>query len=800
MDASFPDEQNHERVKHKLGLRAQLVVAGLCLLVLSASIFRDFLFGDALLLFKDAGSDSINDYYPSFVHLSDYVRSQGFPSWSFYTGMGQDLSYLAGYLILEPVTWLPRTLIAQALVFQHLAKILLAGLLFFCFFQLRGLRPAASLLGSLLLSFSAYMCMGACWYPLADEVVCFSGLLLATEVALKRGRWFVLAPVVALLGAIDAFHLYLGALFLLLYVPARLFGQCGWQPRTILRISLPLAGGAALGAGLSAILTLPNLYAIVNSPRGSGASSFAARLSSFPVFGFESRLHYVTAALRPFANDILGTAESFRGWQNYLEAPLTYCGLLCLIVIPQAFIGASRRHRLVYGLFLAGLLLTTIFPWFRYLFWFFQGDYYRALSLFSILGLITLAAIAFSHHVEGRPLNLWLLAATTLVVIGALYLPVKEMQDRIDPVLKQQAIIFLVCYAGLLGAGQFLRRTKITGWIIVLLAAFELTLFDRITVSNRSTVSKQELQSRVGYNDETVDAIGDIKAGDSSSFYRVTKIRPSSLGVLPSLNDAMIFGYYGTPYYSSFNNLNYIDFLAATEAVVPTTEIETRYSVGLLNNPMLALFAGEKYALVENPIYLQRTEQYEFVRRYGRDYLFRNARFLPLGLAFDRYISKDMFFKLVAREKPEALLRSVVLSNQSEGEKFGLSPIALYDLDEEIRNSSLTEVVATRRKTALDLTRFEQTRIEGKVVLERKSVLVIQTPFDRGWDALQDGQPAPVLKVDVGLLGVALEAGEHKVELSYRNPYLATGTAVSLGSLLILAVGVWRWPRLGATA
>lgn len=345
MDASFPDEQNHERVKHKLGLRAQLVVAGLCLLVLSASIFRDFLFGDALLLFKDAGSDSINDYYPSFVHLSDYVRNQGFPSWSFYTGMGQDLSYLAGYLILEPVTWLPRTLIAQALIFQHLAKILLAGLLFFAF-QLRGLRPAASLLGSLLLSFSAYMCMGTCWYPLADDVVCFSGLLFATEIALKRGRWFVLVPAVALLGAIDAFHLYLGALFLLLYVPARLFGQYGWQPRTVLRISLLLAGGATLGAGLSAILTLPNLYAIVNSPRGSGASSFAARLSSFPVFGFESRLHYVTAALRPFGNDILGTAEAFRGWQNYLEAPLTYCGLLCLVVIPQVFVGARRRHQL----------------------------------------------------------------------------------------------------------------------------------------------------------------------------------------------------------------------------------------------------------------------------------------------------------------------------------------------------------------------------------------------------------------------------------------------------------------------
>jgi uncharacterized membrane protein YfhO len=783
-------------VKNKLSPRALLVFAAFCLIGIGGLIFRDFLFGDALLVYKDGGSDSINDYYPSFVHLSDYVRSHGFPSWSFSTGMGQDLIYLAGYLVWEPVTWLPRELIAHGLVYQHLGKVLLAGLLFFGFLLLRGLRPAAALLGSLLVSFSAYMCMGACWYPLADEVVGFSGLLFAIEVALKRGLWFVLVPIVALLGAIDAFHLYLCALFLLLYVPLRLFGRYGWQPRTVWRISLLLAGAATLGAGLSALLTLPNLYAMVNSPRGSGTSSFAATLSSSPVFGFESHLHYVTAALRSFANDILGTAEAFRGWQNYLEAPLTYCGLFCLVVIPQVFVGATRRHQLIYGVFLAGLLLATVFPWFRYLFWLFQGDYYRAFSLFSILGLITLSATAFSRYLEGRPLNVWLLALTTIVVVGVLYLPVTELQTRVDSDLKQQATIFLVCYAGLLGAGQLLRQTKITGWIIVALAAFELTLLDRNTVSNRSTVSKQELKARVGYNDETVDALRDIKASDTSSFYRVTKIRSSSLGVLPSLNDALIFGYYGTSYYSSFNNLNYIEFLVATGAIVPATEIETRYSVGLLNDPVLSLFAGEKYALVEDPMPFQRAVQYEFMQQYGRDHLFRNARFLPLGLAFDRFITKDVFLKLFAREKSELLLRAVVLTDQREAEKLGLSPVALSDLEQEIRNSSLADVVADRRKTALDLTGFQQTRIDGKVAVERKSVLVIQTPFDRGWHALQDGQTAEVLKVDVGLLGVVLDAGAHKVELSYRNPYLASGLAVTLASIALLAFSFWRWPRL----
>jgi uncharacterized membrane protein YfhO len=760
-------------------------------------IFRDFLFGNSVLLYKDAGSDSINDYYPSFVHLSDYVRSNGFPSWSFSLGMGQDLAYLAGYLILEPVTLLRSQLIAHALVYQHLAKVLAAGLLFFGFLQLRGLKAVGSLLGALLVSFSAYMCMGTCWYPLADEVFCFSGLLFAIELTLKRGLWFAVVPAVALIGVIDAFHLYLCALFLLLYVPLRLFGQYGWRPRTLLRIALQLASAAALGACLAAVLALPNVYAMLNSPRGPGAASFLATVRSIPVFRIDSHLHYITAALRPFGNDILGTAEAFRGWRKYLEAPLTYCGLVCLILLPQIFVGTARRQRLIYGIFLAGVCTLTLVPWFRYLFWAFQGNYYRAYSLFSVLGVISLCALVFSRYHEGRRFNLWLLAATTIVVVGALYLPVPEMQGLIEPALKQQATLFLLSYALVLAAGQLIRRTKVASYIIVALVAFELTLFDYISVSsNRSTVSKQELEARVGYNDETVDAIRDIRASDGSSFYRLTKIRPSSLGVLPSLNDAMVFGYYGTPYYSSFNNLNYIEFLIATEAISPTSEIETRYALGLLNDPMLALFAGEKYALVQNPVFLQRTPQYEFVQQYGKDYLFRNARFLPLGLSFDRYITEASFRALPKRAKPEVLLRALVLTEESDAERLGLTPIDLSDLEQEIRTSSLDAIVAIRRKTALELTSFTPTRIEGNVTTGQNSVLVVQTPFDRGWQASQDGQPTATLKVDTGLLGVAVGAGEHKVSLHYQTPFLALGGAISLGSLLFFALSVWRWPRL----
>ena len=772
---------------------------GPSLLLVGALIYWRFLFGDAVLLYKDIGSDSLNSYYPDFVNLSRYIRSQGFPSWSFSVGMGQDLAYATGYLIWQPVSWLPKELIAPALIFQHLGKTLLAGLFFFRFLQLRSLPSPAPLLGSLLLSFSAYMCMGGCWYPLADEVVCFAGILLATERALQSGRWLMLALAVALVGMINPFFLYLCALLLFAYVPLTLFGRYGYQPRLILRTCFPLAAVAALGVGLGTIVTLPYFQAVLNSPRGSGTTSAVTTLSSLPFFALESARHYITALFRPFANDMLGGGDNFHGWLNYLEAPLTYCGLICLVIIPQVFVETSSRRRLIYSLFLGSIIIPTVFPWFRYLFWLFQGDYYRTFSLFSILGIITLSMTAFSRYIELRNLNLWVLAATTVVLVGTLYLPFFGLRALVNPELRLTAAILLLLFSLLLAAGQFMRRQTLAAYLILGLAAIELVRFDRITVSNRKNVTKQELKEQVGYNDETIDAVRDITAGDES-FFRITKLRPSTLSVFPSLNDAMVFGYYGTSSYSSFNSVNYTNFLTAVAAIPPNSETKTRWSIGLADSALLSAFACEKYILVDDATSFQTDLHYEPVQRYGKDFLFRNRLFLPLGLTYSRYMDEKMFLLLPGGEKQEALLRAVVLSNEGGAEKQGLSQLTISELEEDIKATPLPEVVAARRNTAFHLNSFHQTGIAGSVRLDQKGILVFQTPFDHGWRAVQNGQVAPVLKVDAGLLGVALDAGEHKVELHYRNPFLVPALGITLASFLILAAGLWRWPRLGLPA
>ena len=767
----------------------------LVLLFLGVLVFYNFLLGDKVLLYKDIGADSVNDSYPYFVHLSDYIRREGFPSWSFYVGMGQSLFYLAGYLIWEPVVWLPRELIPSSLVFEHLFKTLVAGLLFFRFLQLRDLNFCALLLGSLLLAFSSYMCMGSCWIVSADEIVGFTFLLFAVEEAISCGRWTYIPFAIALIGLVTVFHLYLGAVFLCLYVPTRLFEIYGWRPLDLSHACIRLAAVAFLGIGLAAIICLGSAYSILNSPRGSGTiANFGWSPTPSP-FQLESPLYYVTAALRPFSTDMVGTGDAFRGWANYFEAPTNYCGLLCLLMVPQAFIGVTRRQRILYSLFLSFIVVPVVFPWFRYLFWGFQGGYFRAFTLFSILGIITLSMTVFSRYIECRSVGLWTLGASLLVLLGVLYLPINEIQALINHDLRQTAAIFLILYATLLITGQIVKRQNIAGWIILFLAALEVIHFDRVTV-NRPTVTKQELNEPVGFNDETVDVIRDIKTSDNS-FFRITKTWGSGPATRPSFNDAMVFGYYGTSSYSSFNNLDYIKFLLATDAI-SSADIATdaQWSPGLVGHPLLSTFACEKYVIAENPVPFQAAEHLEFVRRYGNIYLFYNKPFLPFGLVFNRYIPEDMFLHLASSVKPQALLHAVVLSEQDAAHKPELSQLTLDELKQLMSETSLPDALAERRATALSIRSFRQTRIDGTVRVNQKGIAVFQTPFDAGWHAFIDSRAVPVLKVDAGLLGVALEDGEHRVELRYRPPLLYAGAAVTLLSCSVLFLSLWRWPRI----
>lgn len=62
--------------------------------------------------------------------------------------------------------------------------------------------------------------------------------------------------------------------------------------------------------------------------------------------------------------------------------------------------------------------------------------------------------------------------------------------------------------------------------------------------------------------------------------------------------------------------------------------------------------------------------------------------------------------------------------------------------------------------------------------------LVAPIAYDEGWSVSVDGEEADVEQVDFNRLGVLLQAGDHRVELSYTPPGWTAGWLVTLGALI----------------
>ena len=127
----------------------------------------------------------------------------------------------------------------------------------------------------------------------------------------------------------------------------------------------------------------------------------------------------------------------------------------------------------------------------------------------------------------------------------------------------------------------------------------------------------------------------------------------------------------------------------------------------------------------------------------------------------------------------------------------GLKSVTASDLE---KNSLFTVPPSFQRRRAAPFTlALAQSHLAGDVRLDQDGILILQPPFSSGWHAVQDGRPVPALRADFGLLGLPVKAGEHRVELRYRNPWLLTGAVITGLSALLLAILLWRKPRLAVS-
>jgi uncharacterized membrane protein YfhO len=765
------------------------------LIVTSSILYKDFLFGDYVFLFKDIGSDSYNFDFPKFYHLAGYWEKFGSPSWSFEQGLGQNMHPYW----FDPFTFLlvlgGKENVANNLIYVFLLELVLAGTFFYLYLRTLKIQGFVSVLGGFLYAFSGYMILGTSWQlsVFGTEVVYAALLLFALEKFISEKNWYFLPIPIAMIAIHIPFYLYLYTVLITIYYTLRFAESQQLNFKNWFLGLLTIGIVSILGVGISGFMFGSNLFQMFESPRGSGEFAYTNQLLSQPLLAVADSLQRSTHFMRLFSTNMIGNAETFRGWNNYMEAPMFYSGLISLVAAPQVFYFGNLKTKIIYGILLGLCFWVMLFPYFRYTFWLFTGDYYRTLGLFTLLALLFLNVRAIQQIIEKKDISLITLAISVVILLILLF--GFAPTDTVNKSLQKTATVLIILYAGIL----FLISKKALqsiGMVALLLVCMGEMLFfsNNITVNQRSRATKQEMnEAGIGFKDTTVDVIVNLKKSDSSPFFRIEKEYTSGTTIHTSMNDSKAQGYYSSRSYQSFNQLNYVRFLKSVNLLNPKDEYASRWIMGLVNSPLLQRLCAVKYFLTKNPNgFANYKNIMDSVAVNGEVKVMKLKYNLPLGVTFDSYISEENFEKLDSMNRQAILLQTVAVNKSFQAKLKGLK---------EIQSASLPPIGVTledlknwtdkAKEDTLQIKEFLPDKIKGEISLNTLKVLFLAIPHDKGWSATVDGKETIIEKVDAGLMGILLEKGNHKIELKFKPPYVQEGTYISIFSLLLWGVGIF---------
>ncbi len=760
------------------------IVIGVTLLLIF-SIFHKFLFGNAYYLFKDIGSDTLNAFYPHFIHVCQYMKTEGFPLWSFAQGMGQNIQSIS---INDPFYFIiylffPNN-IAYGIIWMEMIKIVLTAIISLHIFKLWKLQPVNRMIGALLISFSSFMIIGGGWYIFSTEVVFFTLLLLGFEQIYHHKSWYIFPLAIALIAANQPFNLYLYGLFLILYILLRLFTENRFSFQYVLSLAGKLIALSLLGLLISSFFFWSSLQQLLDSPRVGGSAGYFNVLQNTPVFSFGNEKHNITALLRVFSTDILGPGSGFNGWRNFLEAPLFYIGILPLIMMPQIVTSGKSKRTIPFLILFVIFIIPVIFPFSRYAIWLFTGDYYRGLSFFLSLSMLFMTLISLDNIVKDQKINLPVLGVTAVIFLGILYFPFNNIEHLINKDAQVLARNFIVVYTLVIGLTVMKSFRPYFLPVLLLLIIIELGVVNYKSLEQRSVVTRTELKQKVGYNDYSVDAANYINSLDKG-FFRVHKGFSSNPAIHASFNDAKAQNYFSTRVYGSFNQKYYIRFMEEIGVVKKGNEVQSRWVMGLVERPILQNWASSKYVMLRGDARHLRAFGYDSVNQTGDVKIFRNMFFLPLGFTYNTYITAADFGKLSPLKKDLTLLRAFVAEEENAAD---MQPFKRFNLSDTLTNYSFTDYfndVNARKADTLSLTLFTQNKIKGSINVDSAKMLFLSIPYDKGWHARLDGKEIQPLICNIGFIGIPVTPGNHNLELYFRPPFFMLSLWGTITGLLI---------------
>lgn len=817
-----------------------VILLGL-LLVSCMIIFRDYLFGNQLMIFNDIGSDTWQQYIMNYTSIVNHLRDGDFALWDFTNGLGINMF---NFNLFDPFLMLLYGIgvvlgSAHMLIYVNVIqvlKILAAGAAFYWFLSQFTFSRQAKLAVSYVYGLNGFLLIWGQHYQFGTAVVYLPLLLLFCEkfIRRKKGRRFF--PVMVFLcGIYSVYFTYMCLAATGLYLFFRVLMPEELKIGERVKLFLAGCGQMILGIGMSFAVFLPMASVLLNvssrlNSEGTGILDWLR--SCFTPY---SDNFYLSLLKRMFSCNLQNGYGLAKGPQdyvmNYYEDPLLFCSALAvflnvqfLVVLRKAEMPKQAKRVLYAAAVLIILAVAlpvggTVFNYFtkptqRYTFvlmpvillvtaW--MWDYLRKGGKLNLILLIAVSALMGWAYLEGwdqagfeeYKRNILILAVAGIVTVLCLFalsfIKAQAWRKAVMGILGLALAVNMISD----GATDYQARVtmKKTDTPAEIMAE-EMEKYEKDRRSDdletryRAEMEKPQDFFREMYRVDLQDALDYLEEYDSE-FYRVEKDYISGTVAM----DSSAQGYRGISTYNSVMNGYVKDFV---ETCVPELFFADYNHYTFWNHVednRLAAFLGIRYILSGDGNPDEST--WKLLDKVGSLYIHENALEADTAHFYTEAISEDSLRELCTEETRDRLLEGAIALEDGEDvdsmEEFDALVSGGEMENENTQNGESAdgaeEFAGSERKTrsseeesyvTLDAPE-KDSRITGSIHAKTEGYALFMIPYEAGWELTIDGEEAELLKGDIGFLACEVPEGDHTLELTFHAPGLMEGTAASAG-------------------
>lgn len=731
-----------------------------------------------------------NDQQINFYQYANgFVKDGGTFSWATDLGSGFVNSY-SFYLTGSPFFWLslliPQKLMPWAMVPLLCLKFAVAGGGAYLWSRRWVGGEEWQMLAACLYAFSGFSVYNIFFNHFLDVVATFPYLLASLDDAVldkKYGRF----PFWVAVNLLNNYFFFAGqAVFLIIYFVCMLAGR---RYRLTGRLFGRLAFETVLGCAMGCALLIPAMLSLAQNPRTIDPFEGYGYL----VYGKAQQYLAIlySAFLMPDAPYLKDLFQEGILKHTSMTAWLPVVGVIGGI----AFCRGRRRHPFSY--ILKTCIVCAFVPVLNSLFYALNSSYYARWYYMPVLILCGATASALSSPRLARaeiPRAFALVTAVTASSAAFALVPNSDADGNFVLGVVEEPLrfwgIFAVSMLGLLIFAlvwwNYRRQAqRLAGVLLAAVLGFTV-MYGTVHLSITKYGQWETDANLVAETYGSVDELNALLPDDG--FYRIDS-------------------------YESHNNLGlWLDksCIQAFNSTVAPSILEFYPSVGVKRDvnskPDVDLYGlrgllSVRFTLVPlDSVEAWEEENAKGWTLYGetsRYAVYENNNWVPMGFAYDYYITEEQFESVPEKERGNLLMKALLLTEEQIAVYGGnLQPLPEEALKDRTYAAYQADC-ADRRADGVTAFTASNTGFTASCRYDREQLVLFSVPYDDGFTVTVNGIPGEVHQVDHGLIAVTVPGGtEVTVVCTYRTPGLDLSVRISLAAVAVYAACLAaRWCR-----